>query len=420
MGKVRPTVALTSSDITDGAVIEAKIGGDAVTSAKINDGAIVNADINASAAIAQSKLATLAIDTAELSADAVTPAKMADSAFLANRNIMINGDMRIAQRAQTAAAVGAGFHTVDRWYVTKVNSGTWTQTQDSGTIGTTGFTENLKMDCTTALASLAAGDRLMVTYRAFEGRDLQGLKKGTAAAESVTISFWVNATKTGTYILEMYDSDNSRHICQAYTVSVTNTWEYKALTFAGDTTGLINDDNQLSVQLQFYMAAGTTYTSGTLATSWAAAVSANRAVGQVNAADSTDNNFQITGTQMEIGTTATPFERKTYAQELQACQRYYREIAGYTGVGRNSTATIRVSCPISPEMRVTPSVTLGGDNNFQDGDGTVIAGDGLSNLSSTSSAYAGIFTVSGTAPQAHRPYIHAASGGGTSKLSAEM
>ena len=129
----------------------------------------------------------------------------------------------------------------DRWYTTKVNAGTWTQTQDAAVVGTAGFGYSLKNDCTTALGSLAAGDRLMMSYR-LEGLNCQNLKKGTASAESVTISFWVNATKTGTYVLELYDHDNSRHICSPYTVSVTNTWEYKTITFAGDTTGALGND----------------------------------------------------------------------------------------------------------------------------------------------------------------------------------
>ncbi|MDP6583619.1 MAG: hypothetical protein QF535_03105, partial [Anaerolineales bacterium] len=412
------TSALVSTDKLE--VIGINDIGTTITPAQ---GSVTNDMVSSSAAIAQSKLATLAIDTAELAADAVTPAKMADSAFLANRNIVRNGAMQIAQRGTTETGITAsGYSTCDRFRFSLETLGTWTSTQESLTSGDAyadGFQKAFRVDCTTADASPSAAD-YFVFQQKIEGYDVQALKKGTANAESVTLSFWVKSSTTGTYIFGLFDRDNTRSIWQSYTISSADTWEKKTLTFSGDTTGAFGCDNGASLELWWYLGAGTDYTSGTLQTSWGANVWANTAVGQVNLASSTSNDWAITGVQFEIGDTATPFEHKTYGQELAACQRYYREIAGYTGVGRNSPATIRVSCPISPEMRATPSVALGSTNNFQDGDGTVIAGDGLSNLSSTSSAYAGTFTVSGTAPQSHRPYIHAASSGGTSKLDAEL
>ena len=207
-------------------------------------------------AVGSSQIAANAVTASEIAATTITPAQMANSAFLANRNMVINGAMQISQRATSKAAMVSGaFNTVDRWYTTKVNSGTWTQTQDAAVVGTAGFGYSLKNDCTTALGSLAAGDRLMMSYR-FEGQNCQSLKKGTASAESVTISFWVNATKTGTYVLEMWDHTNGRHICSLYTVSVTNTWEYKTITFAGDTTGALNNNNSKTLELHWYLAAG--------------------------------------------------------------------------------------------------------------------------------------------------------------------
>ena len=281
-------------------------------------------------AVGSSQIAANAVTASEIAATTITPAQMANSAFLANRNMVINGAMQISQRATSKAAMVSGaFNTVDRWYTTKTNAGTWTQTQDAAVVGTAGFGYSLKNDCTTALGSLAAGDRLMMSYR-FEGQNCQSLKKGTASAESVTISFWVNATKTGTYVLEMWDHTNSRHIASLYTVSVTNTWEYKTVTFAGDTTGALNNNNSKTLELHWYLAAGSNYTSGTLATTWAATSNANRAVGQVNAADSTSNNFSLAGVQMEVGITATPFEHQSVGQQLAACKRYYQKASTTT------------------------------------------------------------------------------------------
>ena len=334
-----------------------------------------------------------------LTSDASGNATWVAAASLAGRNMVINGAMQISQRAVTAAAVGAGFNTVDHWYTTKANAGTWTQTQDAAVVGTAGFGYSLKNDCTTALVSLAAGDRLMMSYR-LEGLNCQSLKKGTVSAESVTISFWVNATKTGTYVLELYEHNNSRHIASLYTVSVTNTWEYKTVTFAGDTTGALTNDNNKSLELQFYMAAGSNYQSGTLATTWAAASNANRAVGQVNAADSSSNNFHLAGVQMEVGITATTFEYKTFAQELVDCQRYFEKsynqgvtLGSNTNVGayrpRHPTAGTNGS-PISfmTSKRTTPTMTFYSRNTGATGKITNMSG-GASDITCSTEGYAG-------------------------------
>ena len=121
-------------------------------------------------------------------------------------------------------------------YLGITGAGTWTQSKDTTVPTGQGFANSLKMDCTTADASLAAADNCLLQTR-FEGQNLQYLKKGTSSAESLTVSFWVYATKTGTNIVELYDVDNLRQISQAYTISSSNTWEKKELTFAGDTTG---------------------------------------------------------------------------------------------------------------------------------------------------------------------------------------
>ena len=348
------------------------IPADAVGSSQIATDAVTATEI-AAGAVGTSEIAALAVTASEIAATTITPAQMADSAYLANRNMVINGAMQVAQRETSVAGISgatAGYHTVDRWHNTKTNCGTWTQTQDNNAVSTAGFGYSLKMDCTTALASLAASDRLMMSYR-LEGLNCQNLKKGTASAESVTISFWVNATKTGTYVLELWDHSNSRHIASLYTVSVTNTWEKKTITFAGDTTGALNNTNAKTLELHWYLAAGSNNQSGTLATSWAATSNGNRAVGQVNAADSTSNNFSLAGVQMEIGSTATPYEHKNYEQELAACQRYYQKTYNqgiYPGANSSPGACTAVAVYSSGSqglgsryftvMRTTPGITL--------------------------------------------------------------
>jgi hypothetical protein len=253
------------------------------------------------------------------------------------RNIVINGDMQIAQRSTSVASITtSGYKTLDRWNTALSSLGTWTQSQSTDVPTGEGFASSLKMDCTTADASPSAGD-FLVLQQIFEGQNLQYLKKGTANAVQLTASFWVKSTKTGTFILELYDDDNARSISKSYTVSVSNTWEFKTVTFAGDTTGAFTNDNGNSLELNFWLGAGTDFTSGTLNTTWAAGTNANRAVGQVNIADSTSNDWYITGVQLEAGTSASDFEFLPVDVNLGRCQRYFQ--TSYLGSAVGSATT---------------------------------------------------------------------------------
>ena len=240
------------------------------------------------------------------------------------RNLIINGGMDIAQRStSTASITTSGYHTVDRFY-TLASIGTWTQSQSTDVPSGQGFSSSFKMDCTTANASPSAGELLIIQQR-IEGQNLQYLKKGTSSAESLTCSFWVKSNKTGTYITQLYDTDNTRQISKSYTISSADTWEKKTITFAGDTSGTLNNDNAESLRLNFWLGAGTNFTSGTLQTSWGSAVDADTAVGQVNLADSTSNEWYITGVQLEAGTTASEFEFVPYDITFERCQRYFQQ-----------------------------------------------------------------------------------------------
>ena len=316
IGKTPTPAPLTSSDITDGII----------TSAKIANGGVETVDI-ADANVTAAKLASGTVQN--------------QSSF---KNIIQNGDMSIAQRATSVTGItGNGYHTIDRMFLGLTSAGTWTQSQSTDVPTGQGFAKSLKMDNTTADGSLSAGDNCIIQIRS-EGQNLQYLKKGTSSAESITVSFWVYATKTGTNICELYDTDNTRQISQAYTISSSNTWEKKTLTFAGDTTGAFANDNGGSLTLLFWLAAGSNFSSGTLSTTWTSATNANRAVGQVNNADSTSNNFYITGIQMEAGTTASEFEFLPFDANLGRCQRYFQFIGGATNsefaVGHSDSTTV--------------------------------------------------------------------------------
>ena len=223
------------------------------------------------------------------------------------RNLIINGDMSIAQRGtSTSSITTSGYHSIDRIDTVIGSQGTWTQSQSTDVPTGQGFAKSLKMDCTTADASPASGDFLII-QQGLEGQNLQLLKKGTSSAESLTLSFWVKSNKTGTYIAELWDRDNDRAYSQSYTISSASAWEKKTITYSGDTTGAFDNDNAKSLEVNFFLGAGSDRTSGTLQTAWGAKTNANRAVGQVNLADSTSNEWYITGVQLEVGTTASDF-----------------------------------------------------------------------------------------------------------------
>jgi hypothetical protein len=253
------------------------------------------------------------------------------------RNIVINGDMQIAQRSTSVASITtSGYYTLDRFQTVLNTLGTWTNSQSTDVPTGQGFANSFKLDCTTADASPAAGDYL-IFQQVFEGQNLQYLKKGTANALPLTLSFWVKSTKTGTFICELEDFDNTRQVSAAYTVSVTNTWEKKTITFPGDTTGAFVNDNGASLVLNFWLGAGTDFTSGTLNTSWNSVTTANRVVGQVNIADSTSNDWYITGVQLEAGSQASGFEFMPFDIDLIRCLRYFEKSYEYATVAGTAT-----------------------------------------------------------------------------------
>ena len=279
------------------------------------------------ATVTTAKLADSAVTAAKITDATITAAKLASgtvqnqSAF---KNIIINGDMSVAQRGTSASSLtSSAYNTMDRWHLALSSLGTWTQSQSTDVPTGQGFAKSMKLDCTTADASPSSSDAMILQTR-IEGQMLQYLKKGTSSAESTTMSFWVKSNKTGTYICELRDNDNSRQISKSYTISSADTWEKKEITFAGDTTGAFDNDNAKSLEIEFWLGAGTDFTSGTLATSWSSATNANKAVGQVNLADSTSNEWYITGVQLEVGTAASDFEFLPFDVNQIRCLRYYQ------------------------------------------------------------------------------------------------
>ena len=277
---------------------------------------------------------------------------------LSSRNLIINGAMQVAQRGTSETGVtGGGYSTVDRFMLVG-NIGTRTNTQEID--APNGFSSSVKVEITTAETPPATGDFLTIEHK-MEGQNLQMLKKGTADALPVTVSFWVKSNVTGTYILEIDDNDNSRNINKSYTVDASATWEYKTITFEGDTTGAFDNDASYSARLIWWLDAGSAFRGGTLATSWEATNNSNRVEGNVSLGDTVGNYFQITGVQLEVGDTATPFEHRSYGDELARCQRYFQKGAfarRWTSTGSNEYNFF--THYYVTQMRAAPSRTFSG------------------------------------------------------------
>ena len=328
IGRTPTSSALTSSDITDGVITTAKIADSAVTAEKI----------------------------------------VTDTNF---RNIIINGDMSVAQRAASKTSITAsGNYTIDRFGTGASSAGTWTQSKSTEVPTGQGFVSSLKMDCTTAQGSLSSNDRLQISHK-FEGQNLQFLKKGTSSAESLTLSFWVRSNKTGTYVCELYDTDNTRHIAKSYTISSADTWEKKTITYPGDTSGAFDNDNAESLAVYFWLVAGSTFNaSGNLATSWASVGNSARASDQVDLSDSTDNEWYVTGVQLEAGSVASDFEFLPVDVNIKRCERYFfksYEIGTAVPTATNNSSLGRflddsgdyasIQLPMN-RMRATPTTVL--------------------------------------------------------------
>jgi hypothetical protein len=305
--------------------------------------------------------------------------------FAAGKNKIYNASMLIAQRGTSFTGISGttAVYTVDRWSVSPQNLGTVTATQDTTIPTGAGVGQSLKLACTTADASPSANTRLRLIHR-LEGFDVQDLNYGTASAKPLTLSFWVQSSKTGTYIVEFWTRQTSseKNISTTYTITTANTWQQVKITIPGDTVSNIANDNGSRFDVYFWLASGSDYTSGTLNTSWNTPVTANRAVGQVNWADSATATFYMTAVQLEIGSVATAFQTMTgtIQGELAACQRYYWRTsydATYAHLGSgiaNSTTALKLIVPLPVQLRTPPS-------SFDwAGSSGLMATDGVNNL----------------------------------------
>ena len=280
------------------------------------------------------------------------------------RNLIINGDMSIAQRGTSITGINTNTYSLDRW-TTEGDDCTMTISQSTDVPTGQGFATSLKMDVTTANSSADNSDRQVISTR-LEGQNLQSIKKGTSSAESLTLSFWCKMSQTGTYIIRLLDDDNGRQVSKSFTISSADTWEKKTITIPPDTTGAFGNDNGRSVRVQWWLDARSTWTTGTLATTWETSngTEANRAVGITTGwLDSTSSDFYLTGCQLEVGTSASDFEFLPFDVNFKRCLRYY-----YKQTEGNNTAicsgnyydagTFYGTIFLPVDMRTTPSIDM--------------------------------------------------------------
>ena len=311
----------------------------------------------------------------DLTVDNINTTSINSGQASGRKNIIRNGAMQVIQRGTPLtvnANLARGKTCADLWEVSSDANGTAVFSSSKSTDTPNGFGSSLKLDVTTADTSIAAdvGTRFL---QRFEGQDLQGFKKGSSDALQFTLSFHVKSPKTGTHCIELLDIDNNRSVSATYTVSQADTWQYVTNTFPADTTGAFANDNGQSFIVLWWLAAGSNFSGGTLNTTWNARVEANRAVGQVNVTDNTANNFYITGCQLEVGSTATDFEHRSFGEELALCQRYffrYKNDAGdhghfvsATSYGSDDQRAGAFNFPTT--MRSAPSFSHSGLSNFQ-------------------------------------------------------
>jgi len=301
----------------------------------------------------------------------------ASDGALSNRNLIINGAMQVAQRSTSKTGVNSnGYHTLDRWNMLIRGGAAYTMSQDSD--APSGFNNSLKLACTTADATPATNDRTFL-QTSFEGQDLQRFGKGTSDAKDFVLSFWVKSTVTGTYQVNIQDDDNSRINSGSYTINTASTWEYKTVIIANETANAFDDDANRSAIFEWILSAGPTYTSGAAPSAFETFSDGDRAADQTaNIAASTSDTFQITGVQLEVGDTATPFEHRSYGDELARCQRYFRQINSSSaeinligsGLWDNSTnARVIVHHPV--EMRSAPSYSASSSSHLVVGESGV-------------------------------------------------
>ena len=360
------------------------------------------------------------IATAKIADDAITAAKVADSVFNANRNLIINGAMQVAQRGTSSTGISsAGYRTVDRFSVKEnASSIAVTESQSTDTPSGQGFANSLKWEVTTADTSVASAERFHFG-QTIEAQNLQHLAYGTSSAKTITLSFWVKSSVTGTYAVSIFKSDQTlRLVNKTYTVNAADTWEKKEITIAGDTSGGgIDNNNGAGFQFDWFLTAGSGSTTAST-NEWEAWDGTKWAGGHnVNFGATVGNEYYITGVQLEVGEQGTAFEHRSFGDELARCQRYFQksydlgdsigntlESAGYNVYQIDDGALQRDGVRLPTRMRTNPTVTI--YNPFSGASGSARTNAGNNYSASTFSKGENGFFVSYTPAAGQYVFFH--------------
>jgi len=280
---------------------------------------------------------------------------------LSNRNLIINGAMQVAQRGTSAFSIStaANTYTLDRWRANASGGGVFSVQQDSDS--PTGFIESSKITVTTADSSIGSSD-FYHFRQTIEGYNFSSLGYGASDAKTMTISFYVKSSVTGVYNVLFRNNAGNRGYLTTYTINSANTWERKTITVEGDVTGTWPTDNTGSLIISYSFGGNATATTN----QWGTAID-EKSSGTVDLIATLNATWQITGVQLELGEQATPFEHRSYGDELARCQRYYYENPAFTGVGLGSSAIARATATHPTSMRASPSLTIVGSPEAFDG-----------------------------------------------------
>jgi len=291
---------------------------------------------------------------------------------VSNRRINVNGAMTISQRGTSFSTVSNNESTIDQFALTHAYGSSQMSVSHS-TTSPDGFSNSYKLDVNTADTSIGSNQYVAIRHRV-EAQNLQHLAFGTSSAKSISLSFYVRSNVTGTYAVNIQQTDNSKkQVSATYTINSADTWERKTFTFAGDTSGVINNDTGDGFEILWYLVAGSDRTSGTARSTFTAYAKADEAAGQTaNILSSTSNEFYFTGVQLEVSDHATIFEHRSVGQELALCQRYYYVVADARDSGtkhqlatgfayHSGQAEVTIHYPV---MRSTPSLVQGSGTDY--------------------------------------------------------
>ena len=277
------------------------------------------------------------------------------------RNLAINGGMQVAQRATSSTGLGAasGYFTLDRFNmsINAASAGRYTMSQSAVT-DLEGFSNALKIECTTADTSIASGEVLILQHR-LEGQDLQRLKSTSTTTKAFTISFYAKSNASRAISLEArFSNGTNRQAATLHTIGTS--WARYTMTVPSSSSMQIDNDNSNEMQINFFLHAGSDFTSGTIqGSTLGAADNTKRASGIGSIFSSTSNTLEITGLQMEVGSAVTEFEHRSFGEELSLCRRYYQKLVGssYYGGFHAYTGSSSVYVQLVPQMRAAPTVT---------------------------------------------------------------